>query len=133
MKIKFIIALIIAVLVSFSYLGTDLYLTKKENKEYISKIKDKDSEIKNLNYKILNEEMKCKATIEGFKIQQEKINESKNSTNSVLNTLTKIKSPGVVNNEKPKNEIVTDVIPDDVIRLLSDHCKRIRGSECPNP
>lgn len=121
------------VAVGLAALLTWLYVSNLKKEAQILSLGNQISELSNTN-SVLNSRIETYKKLfvagkDAAKEQSEGILEQDKIEKETTTELKKLPTTGVENVESRR----TDAIPDAVIRLLNNHCERVRGSPCDNP
>lgn len=110
-----------------------LYISNLRYDSKVSSLEIKVSELSNEN-SILNSRVDTLkkmwfANNEASESQQEGIREKDQDQQTTIKEIEKLPTTGVNNAEDNQS----DALPNDLIRLLSEHCNKVRGKACDSP
>lgn len=113
-----------------------LFLSGKSKEHEITQLSNSVAELSNRNSVLESQVENCKKQFEAAmaakQIQQDvidRMNEYDRTTMEELNKLNNV-IEGVANGEVAKGR---SALSPDLVRLLNEHCNKIRGSNCSNP
>ena len=125
---RILIGIIIALMFSTGYYYVCSSLKTKTINEQIAVINEMNTEINVLNNNLFSCKLTCDAEREAIKyIEQE--NERLKETE--LSTLKGLQD--ALQKDKPLNLDTSSRLPDDVRRLLNNHCDKVAGQPCKSP
>lgn len=136
--------LILALLVSLSLNGLFGYLSYTFYGDKVKALASLEAALDNnktLEKSLENQEAVCKiaedVSVE-FKKEEQEVEKDTNNTVSEIDKMVVVKKETVVAKEATKNEESNYValdgrLPDSLVRLLSEHCLRTKGSACSHP
>lgn len=111
-----------------------LYIGKTSSDRENLKLTNRVSEMANQNA-ILSQQVEgyknqIKAYEEATKVREDNLEKQRRTEKDTLSLVEKI-----INNkeEAEHGKGIDDAIPSDLVRVLSDHCNKVRGQACNNP
>lgn len=128
----------ISLCVMFGYLSYTFYGQKEKAEESLRQALAANSM---LEQSLTNQTTVCKvgdSTTAEFKKEEQEVEKDTNNTVSEIDKMVVVKKETVVAKEATKNEESNYValdgrLPDSLVRLLSEHCLRTKGSACSHP
>ena len=116
------------ILVCWFYIGKAG--AERENLKLTNRVSEMANQNAILTQQVEGYKNQIKAYEEATKVREENLAEQRQNEKETLSLVEKI----INNKEEAENgKGIDDAIPTDLVRLLSDHCNKVRGKACNNP